>query len=211
MRRSGIRHLVVFLASAMAAIPGFAAQPFGSDAHSDKTTQAKSMDRDLMEITAPGLEALYAKHRYTVTEVTQWYLDRITRYDGTYRAILYLDKHGALLRASEEDAEPKNAKHGSLWGVPIVVKANTSVKGWVTSAGWVGFLRPGEELVAHARCGGSAATSRGRSGTSWPNKYAGLCGERYKREYCRWQDGRRVRRTLFSGRFVRRNGSGCSG
>ena len=94
------------------------------------------------------MEKLYAKHRYTVTEVTQWYLDRIDRYDGTYRAILYLDKQGALRRASEEDAEPKNAKHGALWGVPIVVKANTSVKGWVTSAGWIGFLKPGEELVA---------------------------------------------------------------
>ena len=148
MRRRGIRHLVVFLASVMAAIPGFAAQPFSSDAHSDKTSQAKIMDRDLLEITVPGLEKLYAKHRYTVTEVTQWYLDRIDRYDGTYRAILYLDKQGALRRASEEDAEPKKAKHGALWGVPIVVKANTSVKGWVTSAGWIGFLRPGEELVA---------------------------------------------------------------
>ncbi len=29
-----------------------------------------------------------------------------------------------------------------------MVKANTSVKGWVTSAGWKGFLSPGEELVA---------------------------------------------------------------
>jgi aspartyl-tRNA(Asn)/glutamyl-tRNA(Gln) amidotransferase subunit A len=132
----------------MVAVPELAAQPFGRGEHRDKNTQAKSMDRDLLEITVPGLEKLYAKHRYTVTEVTQWYLDRIDRYDGTYRAILYLDKQGALRRASEEDAEPKNAKHGPLWGVPIVVKANTSVKGRVTSAGWIGFLRPGEELVA---------------------------------------------------------------
>src|SRR6202034_2611410 len=104
--------------------------------------------RDLLEITVPGLEKLYAKHRYTVTEVTQWYLDRIDRYDGTYRTILYLDKQGALQRAAEEDAEPKKARHGALWGVPIVVKANTSVKGWVTSAGWIGYLKPGKELVA---------------------------------------------------------------
>ncbi|HTX42710.1 MAG TPA: amidase, partial [Acidobacteriaceae bacterium] len=106
------------------------------------------MDRDLMEITVPGLEKLYAQHRYTVTEVTQWYLDRIERYDGTYRAILYLDQDGALRTAAQEDAEPRNARHGALWGVPIVIKANTSVKGWVTSAGWKGFLIPGKELVA---------------------------------------------------------------
>ncbi len=148
MQRSGLDHVFLFLAVVITGLPGFAAQPGTRGAHPDKTTQVKNMDRDLMEVTVPGLENLYAKHRYTVTEVTQWYLDRIARYDGTYRAILYLDKNGALQRASEEDAEPQHAKHGSLWGVPILVKANTSVKGWVTSAGWIGFLRPGEELVA---------------------------------------------------------------
>jgi Asp-tRNA(Asn)/Glu-tRNA(Gln) amidotransferase A subunit family amidase len=32
--------------------------------------------------------------------------------------------------------------------VPIVIKANTSIKGEVTTAGWDGFTRPGHELVA---------------------------------------------------------------
>ncbi|HKO25726.1 MAG TPA: amidase, partial [Chloroflexota bacterium] len=90
----------------------------------------------------------YASHRYTVTQVTQWYLDRIARYDATYRALLHVDADGALNRAAEEDAEPKRARRGALWGVPIVVKANTSVKGLVTSAGWIGYLKPGKELVA---------------------------------------------------------------
>lgn len=148
MRRSSFFYLVIFIASLMAGVPELAAQPLSGHEQSVQSTPANTMDRDLMEITVPRLEKLYAKHRYTVTEVTQWYLNRIARYDGTYRAILYLDKEGALRRAAEEDAEPKNAKHGTLWGVPIVVKANTSVKGWVTSAGWKGFLKPGEELVA---------------------------------------------------------------
>ncbi len=82
------------------------------------SAQAGAMDRDLLEITIPGLEKLYAKHRYTVREVTQWYLERIDRYDGTYRAMLYLDKKGALQRAAEEDTEPAVARHGALWGVP---------------------------------------------------------------------------------------------
>src|SRR6266702_1049222 len=108
----------------------------------------EKMDRALMEISVPALELLYARHAYTVTRVTRWYLDRIARYDGTYRALLHVDAEGALKRAAEEDAEPRGAKHGALWGVPIVVKANTSVKGLVTSAGWVGYLKPGKELVA---------------------------------------------------------------
>ena len=123
----------------VAAVPGHAAQ---------RQPDQEKMDRDLMEISIPGLEKLYAEHRYTVTQVTQWYLDRIRKYDGTYKAVLYLDAEGALRRAAAEDAEPKGAPHGELWGVPILVKANTSVQGWVTSAGWKGFLIPGKELVA---------------------------------------------------------------
>jgi Asp-tRNA(Asn)/Glu-tRNA(Gln) amidotransferase A subunit family amidase len=32
--------------------------------------------------------------------------------------------------------------------VPIVIKANTSIKGHITTAGWEGFTRPGHELIA---------------------------------------------------------------
>lgn len=106
------------------------------------------MDRDLMEVSVPQLEVLYTAHKYTVTQVTEWYLDRIARYDGTYKALLHVDREGALKRAAEEDAEPKGTKHGELWGVPVLVKANTSIQGLVTSAGWEGYLKPGEELVA---------------------------------------------------------------
>ena len=35
-----------------------------------------------------------------------------------------------------------------MWGVPIVIKANTSVKGLVTTDGWQGYLIPGHELIA---------------------------------------------------------------
>ena len=109
---------------------------------------ASAIDRDLMEISVEGLHQLYAQHRYTVTQVTQWYLDRIARYDGTYHALLFVDAKGALARAAEEDASAASARHGALWGVPIVIKANTSVKGWVTSAGWKGYTLPGKELVS---------------------------------------------------------------
>jgi amidase len=109
---------------------------------------ASAIDRDLMEISVDGLHQLYAQHRYTVTQVTQWYLDRIARYDGTYRALLFVDAKGALARAAEEDVSPSSERHGALWGVPIVIKANTSVKGWLTSAGWKGYTLPGKELVS---------------------------------------------------------------
>ena len=96
-----------------------------------KDAASSAMDRDLMEISVPQLEQLYAQHRYTVAQVTKWYLDRIERYDGTYRAVLYLDGAAALRRAAEEDAEPASARRGALWGVPIVVFVRTNQDGSV--------------------------------------------------------------------------------
>jgi Asp-tRNA(Asn)/Glu-tRNA(Gln) amidotransferase A subunit family amidase len=37
-----------------------------------------------------------------------------------------------------------------MWGVPIVIKANTSIKGLITSDGWKGFVIPGHALIAPA-------------------------------------------------------------
>ena len=110
------------------------------------------IDRDLSEVSIPQLQAMYLSGKYTVTQVTQWYLDRIARYDGVYKALLHVDSSGALVAATTQDAARKNAggtfKPSALWGVPIVVKANTSIKGEVTSNGWAGYLVKGYELVA---------------------------------------------------------------
>jgi len=110
------------------------------------------MDRDLMEVTVPQLEAMYRNHKYTVTQVVEWYLARIAKYNGIYRAVQYVDTKGALETAAREDAEAKagggSFHPGPLWGVPTVTKENTSVKGLVTSDGWKGYMIPGKEQVA---------------------------------------------------------------
>lgn len=112
------------------------------------------MDRDLLDVTVAGLHRLYDERRYTVAQVVQWHLDRIDRYNGVYGAIETVFKDTALAVAARQDAQASQsagggaAARGALWGVPIVVKANTSIKDRVTSAGWAGFTRPGYELVA---------------------------------------------------------------
>jgi amidase len=108
------------------------------------------MDRDLMDVTVARLHALYREHRYTVVQVVQWHLDRIARYNGVYRAVQTLTAKAALDRAAREDAEAMQPGFtpGPLWGVPIVLKANTSVAGLVTTDGWSGYMLPGHELVA---------------------------------------------------------------
>jgi Asp-tRNA(Asn)/Glu-tRNA(Gln) amidotransferase A subunit family amidase len=111
-----------------------------------------AMDRELSEISVSRLESLYAARTYTVTQVVEWYLARIERFDGVYRSMLAVDRNGALAAAAALDAEARSRgaslKRGPLWGVPIVIKANTSIKGLVTSAGWRGYQFPGHELKA---------------------------------------------------------------
>ena len=114
---------------------------------STTTTTTTAIDRDLLDVTVPKLQQLYAEKRYTVTQVVQWHLARIDRYNAIYGAIETVLTDQALQTAAREDADASGV-HGPLWGVPIVIKANTSVEGEITTAGWSGFTRPGHELVA---------------------------------------------------------------
>jgi amidase len=112
----------------------------------------RAQDRDLLEVTIPQLEQLYQGNQYTVTDVVHWYLKRIEKYNGIYRAVQNLDVPGALATAAREDMETKAGGsgfvRGPLWGVPIVTKANTSIQGLVTTDGWKGYMIPGHELLA---------------------------------------------------------------
>src|SRR5579862_3417221 len=97
---------------------------------------AAEMDQDLMEVTIPQLHAYYGQHRYTITQVVDWYLNRIARYNGVYHAIEQVFEADARALAAREDAEnASSAAHGPLWGVPVVIKANTSIQGKVTTDG----------------------------------------------------------------------------
>jgi Asp-tRNA(Asn)/Glu-tRNA(Gln) amidotransferase A subunit family amidase len=111
---------------------------------------AQTIDQDLLEVNIPQLEKLYATHKYTVTQVVEWYLARIAKYNGIYKAVQTVDSKGALATAAEEDAAAKRPGFipGPMWGVPILLKANTSVKGLITTDGWQGYLIPGHELLA---------------------------------------------------------------
>jgi Asp-tRNA(Asn)/Glu-tRNA(Gln) amidotransferase A subunit family amidase len=111
---------------------------------------ASTIDRDLLDVSVDRLHELYRTHRYTVTQVVRWHLDRIARYNGIYRAIQTVNGREALAQAAREDAQARQPgfKPGPLWGIPIVTKANTSIAGQVTTDGWRGYMLPGHELRA---------------------------------------------------------------
>src|SRR5437868_5052860 len=92
-------------------IAGASLQPVNAQTHTSRDTGAEASqpaaDRDLLELTVPQLQRLYAAHKYTVTQVVQWYLARIAKYNGIYRAIEHVDDAGALKTAAREDAEAR--------------------------------------------------------------------------------------------------------
>ncbi|MGE5836701.1 MAG: amidase [Acidobacteriota bacterium] len=122
----------------------------GCRAAPEQPAAGAAIDRDLLDVTVAQLHRLYADRKYTVAQVVQWHLDRIDRYNGVYGAIETVLRREALARAASQDAEAAQSSGARppLWGVPIVIKANTSIKGQVTTAGWEGFTRAGHELIA---------------------------------------------------------------
>ncbi|HXT68265.1 MAG TPA: amidase [Vicinamibacterales bacterium] len=110
-----------------------------------------TLDSDLLDVTVQQLHRFYKDKKYTVTQVVRWHLDRIDRYNGIYGAIETVLRTSALAEAKRQDDFPAGGIGNAprpLWGVPIVIKANTSIKGEVTTAGWEGFTRAGHELIA---------------------------------------------------------------
>jgi Asp-tRNA(Asn)/Glu-tRNA(Gln) amidotransferase A subunit family amidase len=138
------RFVVVALATILSAAAGCRAP-------AEKPAPGATIDRDLLDVTVPQLHGLYAARKYTVTQVVQWHLDRIDRYNGVYGAIETVFRSDALAEAARQDADAVTrggTADGPLWGVPVVLKANTSLSGQVTTAGWEGFRLAGHELVA---------------------------------------------------------------
>ncbi|MEP6990026.1 MAG: amidase [bacterium] len=142
-------HTTTRLAFALLLLAGAACRA-GDPASSPTSSALSEVDRDLLDVTVPRLEELYAQKKYTVRQVVAWHLARIDRYNGVYGAIETVLRDEALAEATRLDslAAAGVVTRGPLWGVPIVIKSNTSVAGEVTTAGWAGFTKPGHELVA---------------------------------------------------------------
>jgi len=68
-------------------------------------------------------------------ELTQAYLDRIERYDGTLGAYLTVDAAGALQQAAAADQARANGEDRPMLGVPLAIKDLITTEGVQTTAG----------------------------------------------------------------------------
>jgi Asp-tRNA(Asn)/Glu-tRNA(Gln) amidotransferase A subunit family amidase len=143
---------VCLFAAALTAFVAGCSHPPAPTSPKDQRVLEQDLNRDLSEVTVARLEGLYATHKYTVTEVVRWYIARIEKYNDIYRAVQNLDASGAFATAAREDGDARAGGagfvRGPLWGIPIVIKANTCVKGLITTDGWKGYMIPGHEFVA---------------------------------------------------------------
>ena len=65
------------------------------------------IDHDLYEADIAHIQNLYATHKYTVTQVVQWHLARIHKYNGIYRAVeTVLEKQASLAQPKKTPNQP---------------------------------------------------------------------------------------------------------
>jgi amidase len=100
----------------------------GSCRHDKQKQQSETLQTfRFEEFTIDQLQQGYSKGDYTITEVTQAYLDRISAIDDSgpmLNAVIQVNPD-ALIIAAELDRELKEGKvRGPMHGVPVLLKDN---------------------------------------------------------------------------------------
>ncbi len=127
-RRKFLHHGIITLAGS-----GFIL----ANCNPDRNTISNALD--LSEITLDALQKMYHSKSLTVSQATQWYLDRISKIDRSgpkINSVIEVNPD-ALKDANALDAEFKSGKiRSALHGIPVLVKDNIDVTGKMsTSAG----------------------------------------------------------------------------
>jgi Asp-tRNA(Asn)/Glu-tRNA(Gln) amidotransferase A subunit family amidase len=186
---------MLVLSAACAPTPG--PKPATSD-------NSAAMDRDLLDVTISQLRKLYSDKTYTVTQVVQWHLDRIDRYNGVYGAIeTVLRTTRSPSRAPGRRARRRAARRTAALGRAVVIKANTSSRD--RSRRRLGGLRAGGSRAHRAagRDGRRQAQGRRRHHRR-AREHAGPGEQRHEPQQLVRAHGQRVRRPLLAGRLVGR-------
>lgn len=106
---------------------------------------------ELHTLKAYELKSLIENKEVKVAEVTEAFLNRIEKVDEKIGAYLYVGKDEALKKAKElDDKISKGEKLNSLYGVPVGIKDNISVKAMQNTCGskiLQGYISPYDATV----------------------------------------------------------------
>lgn len=97
-----------------------------------------ALDRKLAAVEAHHLARLIREHQLSVSEICDYYLSRIARFNRDYEALVRVTDVAARRQAARLDAEPARSP---LFGVPVVVKDMNAVRGT--------FMRMGSASMQH--------------------------------------------------------------
>lgn len=95
---------------------------------------------DLAFYTVKELASLIKQRKITSVELTEFFIDRLRRYDDTLHAVVTLTEERALNQAKKLDEELKAGTYrGPLHGIPYGLKDLFAVKGYKTTWGAMPF------------------------------------------------------------------------
>ena len=105
------------------------------------------------------------QRRYSSVELTQWYLQRIQRFDAQLNSYITLDADGALKQAQQADQRLAQGQATALTGIPIAYKDLFCTQHLKTSCGSKmldNFIAPYDATVV-ARCQSAGAVCLGKT------------------------------------------------
>lgn len=98
------------------------------------TSQKEALLAALYEADLSQLKAVLDAKLLTSVELTQYYLDRIERYNDDYNCFITICDD-ALEVAAQRDAQRAQGDDGLLLGIPMVIKDNMDLEGYHTTNG----------------------------------------------------------------------------
>ncbi|ASV30559.1 amidase [Maribacter cobaltidurans] len=100
------------------------------------SVEVPTLKSELAFYTIPQLASLIKNEKITSVELTQFFIDRIKKYDNVLQSTITITEELAMEQAKKLDAELQAGKYrGILHGIPYGVKDLMSVKGYKTTWG----------------------------------------------------------------------------
>ena len=167
LRRVGAQ--VLCLVGPVLSAPALALAPGQSRPHAALAAPPDTIE--VIELTATRIHADLLAARYTITELTQAFLDRIARYEDHYNAFISMNPEALAVAAALDEELRTAGPRGPLHGVPVVIKDNLDYAGLVTTAGFEGFsaaagginMIPGDDAASVERLKGAGAVILGKT------------------------------------------------